>query len=489
MSDPRISVAHGTPTVSAERVIDALDAVRPVIYIGSAISGPAATATAALISMLGRLFPHLTVDGEARLGPNPWGASSVGDVYAILARTRPVPSRLPARDVSIGISRGTDAWLSLGGDDWTACIGPGELSIGTASHGVGLHAAATLIVAELAKLALGPVGMPCHPLNGQLVWNLIDYTNSIPPSVDSAPAIHLNVGLLGAGSVGSSAAGVLTCVPAAAGTIDVVDGDTFDPTKNPFRYPASTGNEHGPKVQWLKSMLDKAGWQTRPFFGSVADWVASRPNPGYDGTVVSSVDGLDGRFQVADVLARTTLSVGVGGLALHLQRETLGNGLACPYCEYVDATPPLGQVPLWAQMTGLSVERVTALVANDEPLSTADVDAAVRQGRLARASSESLIGRRLVDLVGRVYAQASVPAGSGERIRVSAPYVSWMGGVLAAAELLKEAIGLPLIDRRVDLDLSGLPSGFTRRIKADESGRCACASPIRKRWMRRLYGT
>ncbi len=120
------------------------------------------------------------------------------------------------------------------------------------------------------------------------------------------------------------------------------------------------------------------------------------------------MDDLAARFDVADVLAREVISVGVGGLAFHVQRESLGDAWACPYCEYVPAEP--------------------------------------------------------------------------------APRVSWLTGVITAAGLVKTASGLPVLDRRVDVDLSGRPQGFTRRVKADAPGRCACASGIRRRWMVNLYG-
>jgi hypothetical protein len=38
------------------------------------------------------------------------------------------------------------------------------------------------------------------------------------------------------------------------------------------------------------------------------------------------------------------------------------------------------------------------------------------------------------------------------------------------------------------VDMSGLPQGFTRRVKSDQSGRCACASGVRRRWVVNLYG-
>jgi len=486
--DPRLSLGPGLLSVAGERVLEALDGIRPVVYLGAGLGERAAPAAVTLAAILVRLFPHVTIEGDARLGPNPWGKDTVQAAVEYLARAGPTATRSPDRDVPIGVGAPAhDVVLGMGGNDWTAYLGPGPQPVAGESTGLGLQAAAALLAAEIAKQVLGPLGLPRCPLVGSLAWNLLDYRLAPAPATGSLTAAPLRLALFGAGSVGSSVACVLACMPELAGTIDIVDGDTFDPHKNSYRYPAATGAESGPKAAWLGGMLGRMGWQARTFDGFVAEWVAAQPDPGFDGIAISSVDGVAGRLQVADVLARTTLSTGVSGLALHLQRESLGDGFACPYCDFVDVTPPLGQAQAWAQQSGLSVERVTELLIGEGRLRAEDVQAAVRAGRLRPERVPSLIGRRLVDLIGRVYAEAVVNVGGKAPAVVSAPYVSWMGGVLAVAEIAKAAYGLPLINRRFDLDMSGLPGGFTLRRSADTSGRCACVSPVRRRWMRRLY--
>jgi hypothetical protein len=58
MSDPRVTMGPGVRGVAAERVVAALDAVRPIMYLHGCPDGGAATAAAASLGMLGRLFPH-----------------------------------------------------------------------------------------------------------------------------------------------------------------------------------------------------------------------------------------------------------------------------------------------------------------------------------------------------------------------------------------------------------------------------------------------
>jgi hypothetical protein len=112
----------------------------------------------------------------------------------------------------------------------------------------------------------------------------------------------------------------------------------------------------------------------------------------------------------------------------------------------------------------------------------------VAAGRTAPENACTLVGRRIDDLIARVYAEATLPsAGSQEgAVAVAAPHVSWFAGVLGAAEVAKLANGLPALDRRVDVDLVGIPQGFTERRPADMSGRCACGSGHRRRWAERF---
>jgi len=217
------------------------------------------------------------------------------------------PSRPPARDLVVAVGADIDrAELWLGGDDWTADIGRRPRPAHGGRFGMGLQAGAVLIAAEISKVALAPLGMVAVSFDDQLVWNVLDYPLAPAADMVDAPLAPLRVAWLGTGSVGSSAAGVAACVSEPDGVADTVDGDSFDPSRNPFRYPASIGIEPGPKAIWVASLLARAGWDTRPLVGSVGDWVRAREMPGFDGIAVSSVDRVDGRLQVADVLAHTT---------------------------------------------------------------------------------------------------------------------------------------------------------------------------------------
>lgn len=485
MIDPRLDIGPQLTGAAADACQDALDAVRPIVRVARNIDPRSATGAAALVHLLGRLHPHTTVDGDVALGPNPWAAASIADAAALVPR--PPATREPGRDVIIGVGpvSGADFWI--GGDDWTAALSSNPVEVVSRQIALGVHAAAALAAAEVLKVALAPFELIHASALPDTRWNLIDYRNTRAPDVTPGRSAVTDMWLLGSGSVGSSAA-ALIATGDPAGRVDVIDPDAFDRERNPYRYPAATTATDGAKAAWASAILRSAGWSAEGHEVAVATWVTTRDAAGFDGVAVSSVDRVDARADVADALARSTISIGVGGLAFHVQRERAADEFACPYCQYLPVGAPMSQLAVYEEQTGIPIVRIAELLAGDR-LVSADVEQAVAAGRIRQDASAEMIGRRFEDLVRRAYAQATVRTVSGETVAVSAPSVSWLAGAVAAAEIEKIKKGLPLLDRRIDLDVSGVPTGMVRRVARDRSGRCLCANPFRIRAARRLYGT
>jgi hypothetical protein len=462
--------------------------MRPIIRANAAMHPAAGTAVAGLYSLLSRVHPHTIIEGDAEMGRNPWGVARLADLPDRLAPCRPAPSAAASDDLVIGAgidAPGTHMWV--GGNDWTSTVTFSAAPITATDHALGVHAAAAYIAAEVMKIVIGPLGMMHVPAPAPIVWNLFDYTLAPAPDVPDLACRPLDLVFFGTGSVGSSGGALLMCDAGSTGTVVTVDPDLYDPVRNPYRYPASTGREAGPKAAWIRGLLERAGWRADYLEGTVADWVRAQPTPGWPGIAVSSVDRLDGRLDVADALPATVLSLGVSGLALHAQLERTYDNYACPYCDFAGEAAPMTRIQALADQVGLSPTRVAVMELNGAVLTTDDIAAAVAAGRIREEGADGLVGRRLDDLVRRAYAQATVPTPGSGPAAVSAPYVSWMGGVLIAAEVAKAARGLRLLDRRVDLDMSGVPLGVLRRQPRNTSEACVCSSPHRQRWASRLY--
>jgi hypothetical protein len=426
--------------------------------------------------------------GTATCPTNPWGAATLGDALQLHKVVgREVLEPMSDIVVVFGEASSRAHWY-VGGGDWTAVVSRHPTLI-TPCHlgGLGLHAATAFAFGEILKAVLQPLGMRCVPVEETLIWNLLDGRLAPAPTVGaretrSSPAIAF----LGAGSLGSSGAGILSMTPA-RGSAWVVDPDRFDPARNTYRYPATPPGTAGPKARWAANLLRSAGWDTDHHDGTISDWVRSRPVPGFDGIALVSVDRVDGRLDGADLMARSTVSAGVAGLALHAQRSTPSDDFACSYCAYVDVAPPMTQLEVYAGLTGLSTHRIAELL-DGSTLTSPDLETTFPTRQRTEDDEDALVGGRLEDLLHRRYAQAQVAIrNTGVVADVSAPHVSWFGGVLLAAEVVKAATGVAPLERRVELDLSGVPLGGWRRPRRDPTGRCTCANPARRDLARRLY--
>lgn len=512
--DPRLRLL-GTDTLTpvAQQVLQLLDATEVTIRLGPDVTTGCDSAVVALAALASRLFGHVHIDPPRPLAPNWWGICHTDQLPEALSgvRVHPATPSTTHATVTVGtVDAGAldAATFSIGGGDYTVRLAREPQTVESeVTHGLGLHAAACLIISQLLTHVLQPTGgFTGVAVTEPYVMNLIDYRLAPAPSRMAGhggqlPTRPLELVFAGIGSVGTSAVALLAQALAPAlssqpagrrslGTVQTIDKDTFDPTRNPYRYPALLGGENQQKACWVAKRLTGLGLRTMPSPGDVASWVQEQEQPGLDGLLVSSVDTLSGRLDVADVLARQTLSIGVDGLRLHAQRELFADGLACPYCDYVTADPPMTQADVHSQLTGLPIPRVLALSQPDAKLTAEDVDAAIAAGKLAPERRAALVGASFSDLIRQAYAEIEIRGGATaqdeDTFTLAAPHVSWFAGVLAAVEIVKELDGLPLVDRRVDVDLLGLPPGLTRRSCADTTGRCVCHGR-RRYWYRMLY--
>jgi len=518
-SDPRLrllgAATPGGQSALADAVLARLDETEVVVVVSPDADPAARVAVAAFVAMIARLVPRVSVESDSDLPANWWRATSWSDLLGRLSAVRPTSTVEAARQFTIGFGvaeSGHD--LYVGGGDWNVLVGTAPVLLEQGNlHALGVHAAACLAVSQVLIKVLGNLGFPgvglsdFEGMSSRIETNLIDHslrTLERPPSQLSSDAPERPLGFLGVGSVGTSALALLATVcspllnPGLASTrtvqITAVDKDAFDPERNPYRYPALTGGESDHKATAIVARLHELGLPAEAVVADVASWNSTTREPGWPGVVISSVDTISGRLDVADVLAEHTLSAGVSGTELHVQWERFADGFACPFCDYVRAEPPLTQAGVYSQLTGIAVARVLTLLQEGSVLGSSDVDSAIAAGRVDAHRRDALIGAPLSDLVRQAYAEAEFrPSSNGDGIApdvvaVASPQVSWFAGTLIVAELIKDMSGLPRVARRVDLDVGGLPAGVVRLVPADSTGSCVCHSGVRRRWYRAMYG-
>ncbi len=517
-NDPRLRILDPAAGTLAEPILAALDGTAVLVHLGSDVTGSARVAAAALAAMAARLFGRIEirtdVDAGAVLPPNWWGAADIPTLATRAAQliTPQHSGSTRTITVTVGTANTGGADFGIGGDDYTAHIARSPVAVRPGAHHLGVHAAACLAISQILGLILREHGLRVVELDEDYRLDLLTHRPGASHSGDThakpadsatdnsgawpSPSLRELV-FAGAGSVGSSAIALTATAlaPAFTGgtappdlTIDVVDLDRFDPNRNPFRYPALLGGETQDKASALAAQLRSAGLDATGYTSTVGTWTVQRERPGVRGVLVSSVDTLTGRLEVADVLAETTLSIGVSGLLLHAQRERMDGSAACPFCDYVDTAPTMTQADVYVDLTGLDLQRVLQLLDGNSPLTDVDVSAAVSAGKLRGQQAFGLAGHRLQDLVNRVYAEGQIRSSTGATLMtVAFPQVSWFAGVLTTVELVKQIQALPVLYGRVDVDLAGLPPGALRVMPPDPTGRCVCHSGVRRRAYSDMY--
>ncbi len=471
--DLRLGLLGETPA-EAECVLRRLDSTRIVVRTSTA----SARLAFALANYVARICPNVEIDGpDDEVDLPVFGAGRLTKLGAELTRTVRIgkPTAVSTElVVDVGRSEpGATCYVSA--DAWSLrmSIGPHEVLNGV---GPAVPAAAALGAAEVFRRVLPE--LPGVRLNGTFEWNLIDYATRV--SSLTPQSVGVDAVCFGAGSVGSSLLLALL-LSDAHGRLEVVDDDRLE-RRNRLRYPAWVEEPAATKkVAWLEGIASGSNLRVIPFVGTCRDWYSSSDQA--PAIAVSAVDTREARRQVADVLARETLNAGIEGLAFHVSRHRFGDGYACVYCSYVDLSDHESERDVMHDLTALELPRIDQLLSGQK-LTAADVESMILAGRLSEADRD-LVGGRIGDVArARLYGQARIRP-NNIPVEINAPFVPGLAGALLAAELLKpERYAL---DQRVDVDCSGVPTGWTSRPKADSSGRCVCHSPLRVNSYRAMW--
>lgn len=489
MADQRLRLSNELADGEEDQLIDALARPNIRIVVPNEATTSERAAAVALYAMCCRVFPNVVLDGDGPLPINPWAATTMQ--HAKDAQPcAPAQGHSNPQLVIVSVGSDVPADFYMAGDDWNAVVAtspPDFRFEQSETGGLGLQVAACLVFGEIFKRTLSPLGFVSNALPMPFVWNLVNYRQETV-TVDASVAEVHPVVFAGAGSLASATVAGLVLAQAEA-EITVVDDDLFDQTHNPYRYVAATNTTTGSKADWLRDMCYFVpGIHAVSHRARIEDWSSRQDDPGWEGTVVVTADRVDARRHGADLLARHTISGGVDGLSMEVHRSSAtGSTLACSYCAYVDVTEPADQVEVYESLTGLPSKRLVDLISGSR-LTKADVDVVVAAGRIPESSRSRFIGRRLEDLVREAYGEAAVRSQvSGDQIRISAPHVAWLTGMIIAAELVKESRNLAKLGSRVRVDLRGAPLGITDRPGKDLTGRCLCHDPSRIAIARVLY--
>ena len=308
----------------------------------------------------------------------------------------------------------------------------------------GTLAASALAAAEVFKRLLPP-----RPSRGALFskTSYSTFTYSVgdeDPGPDLPPSIPLGPLLLaGAGAVGQAFVHALSHVVGLSGDLLAVDNEVVDDPTNSNRYCLAEDQDIGtrtPKTTLAARQMDGSTVRVIPQQRELTD-VLDNINTGdlpWPRAVISALDNDEARYALQLVWPDLIVEGATGDTLLQVFRHHFEEGTACLRC--IHEAPNEGELyeRAVARRSGLKEQRILeAIRGENTKVTEKDVtDAAEAVKPLLRAK----LGKDLCGVLAEIerFDSSGQPA-----IQPSVSFTSYLAGLLACAELIRWAAGLP----------------------------------------------
>ncbi|MGI5180134.1 ThiF family adenylyltransferase [Dactylosporangium sp. CA-152071] len=418
----------------------------------------------ALVDLLGRLFPNLTIaaDRAATAHPDlpPGPALLTERLHAAATNgallTRGTPDR-PTVTVIIGTGTRPDnshgSLLYTDGGGWQSYNGtlPSRLPDGPwPAIPVGPLAAACRAAGQATTAALTTVA-PTRVPEPSAYASALTHVGSADPIDDSPDATRwagddliLDAALAGAGSVGGAAVYTFAMTPHLSGRLAVADPQRLE-DKNLDRAllaTAATATARHWKVFTVKQALGHHdGLHVDPHQGTLSDWVANQPWKSPLPLVLSAVDSAAARRSLQDCLPLDLVNAACHPDEITVSGHRTGDGpcLCCLHMEQIlDADN--AKIRILARATGFDHRTIAQWLVGDprlqrQVLRQIERHRGLAPGALDRYENQTLEHLRAGELL---YGASELTTATGT-VAVAAPFVTALAGVLLAAEALKHA--------------------------------------------------
>jgi molybdopterin/thiamine biosynthesis adenylyltransferase len=400
------------------------------------------------------------------------------DLVAIDGGTEPLAK--PDSDalvVHLGGGRRADVTASSGG--WTAYVsGEGHSLplLGDSRNVIGAHAAGALVASQVfaSVLPLNPAVAGISPTTAYSAYEFGPAGND-GPDLGSAE-LREGTLLAGAGAVGQACADVLVSA-GTSGTMNVVDKGTVDDETNLNRSVLAVESDLEdliPKVYLVRRRAVGSRLIVQPFHETIAKTI-ERVEAGqmaWPRVVASALDNREARYELQSLWPDLMLEGATGDSMVQVFRHEFSDQSACLRCLHPRHGVDRSYVESMAAATGLDAARLgRALRGAEDTIQPRDIDIAPPALREVFAQN---IGHDICGFLTDVerYLGETIAAPS----QLSVSFASYLAGVFLAAEILKDAIGLPsLLGGRYQIDplASLIPEGpFEQGRSVD----CMCAA-------------
>lgn len=403
------------------------------------------------------------------------------------------PDRCPADDgLRILVSPTPVAGaVSIWADGWLAYLNEAAPLRSGDENPVGAHVAAGLAAAEVFKrliagLRLRP-GLKVLPTE-RLIFSAFDYGLVVGPNPALPRAIDVDGAVvIGLGGIGAAFVAAASCLPALAGTLTLVDGDSLGVT-NLNRQLMSRPGDAGYKVDLCRRALafhDKVAALPEWF-----DAFVERQGDRLDIAIVG-VDDDKVRRAIQGRMPRLVLNAGTSDVASFrvTRHDYLGGAcLACIARGDLRDHPAEREL---ARQLGVGLDTILALQSSGERLSAARL----RETGVLDEDTIARLGDQSVEEIRRlVCAELQLDTGP-ESPAVSISFLSALPGFLLLGELIKEraygGAARPPLNGSANHALwsvLGRPHPALLRDWRDKRADCDCARDAYRRAYRRKWG-
>lgn len=434
------------------------------------------------VNLLSRMFErvHAIFPSGAEVHNHPWGLKTVRAVVDELNDT-------VEGSLDISMPKRSDVVLSIGerpsipaahevvvrGSPWCAaldCNLPGE------GEGVfGFLYAACMGAAQVLLHILNNVNAsycPMAPFSISILDLLRSGADANMPKIITIPETHL----VGVGAVGSAAIYALSHLDGLRGELHLIDNEGVDESNlNRYVLMRRRNIGHG-KVIVADEALGRTEIQPAPFQGAFSDYVDKFGDS--VNLLLSPIDTLEGRRELARTLPRRIINAATGGTTVTISTHGFNDGKACLHCLYPLAPNRKSREEIMATDMGLSLDLCRTLIQTNAPVG-AQLVAQIEKHRGVEPG-------KWTDKAGSPIDSFYVKAVCGEATLhlpvadVVAPlsFISASAGILLASELVKTAhpdISKWVLNNYFRVDTFKHPNpAFRRLLPQDQSGKCIC---------------
>lgn len=479
---------------------------------GGGVDWARQTTAICLADLLARFLPRLQIDCPSSVRADPDLPPGLGGLCERLIQARdhsllsPQPvaqEETPVLTVVVGGSGDGDLYVE--GSGWISYLGstrPGPLPSGGRNPIGPLIAACRGASQVLQRVFAGALRETAIVESSH--WSALTLAPWAPgegpgPELDEPRVDAL---LMGAGSIGGASAYALARVPELAGNLPVVD---FDALEEPNSRKALLARKadiaaEARKIDVAKAELDHlADLDVTPFFGRLAEWVASKPADQPLPTVLCAVDSMPARRELADHMPLEVVNAACGATDISVSGHRTDEG-PCVYCLYIGEVLDEAKTKtrIIARELGLVDGLVAELRAQQAPLNEQHLTAIERARSLPRGSLGEFFGRTIDELFAErvLYGEVRIEDSEGRGSALQLAFVPALAGFILASEALKRGhsdlrqYALDPSGQAIEYteSLLGPPVGLLARPLRWPTSECLCRSNRRLLLMRERYG-